>query len=154
MHATLSAPAVPHPTTATPAAQPAPARWAVRGALSALLAWRTIDVCWVADQALHDPSGDAARWLMGGTSLNMLVMALNAVMLIGGSSILAIVAVLSRWSIGRAFALASGYLTLAWLAMQIVAVGPGESWRLPPAIVATVASLLVSWMLPDPEARA
>ncbi len=136
---------------ASPGAAAPAAQWGVRLALAAFFTLRTVDVCWVAYQSFADATGPAARWLIGGSPLNAWVVATNLVMLVGGSSLLAMVAILARWPFGRMLGLGSGYLTLAWLAMQIVAVGPGASWRLPIAIVSTMASLLVCWMILDRE---
>lgn len=127
------------PAASAPAA---PSAWALRGGLSFLLTLRIVGVGAVA-YGVAAGSVASSRWLVGGTSLNALMMASNMALLIGGSSLIAITAVLARWSIGRTAAMTSGYITLAWLAMQVF-LGGARSWQLPFALAGTVLSLLMA----------
>jgi len=78
----------------------------------------------------------ALMWLQAATRV-------EAIFGVGPTAI----AVLARWSFARQASFAAGYVVLGWLMLQMALIGPASPLQ-PFALIATISSLLLTWLLP------
>ena len=71
--------------------------------------------------------------------------------IVGGSFLVATVAVLGRARIAGASALTAGAIVLVWIAVQVAMIGY-VSWMQPATAIGGLLILLLAWALPKPAA--
>jgi len=86
-------------------------------------------------------------WLRGSPFGVPFVPSVFLAFVVGGASFFAAIAVLARWSFARQASFAAGYVVLGWLMLQMALIGPASPLQ-PFALIATISSLLLTWLLP------
>lgn len=93
---------------------------------------------------LAGAEGVPVEWLEGSPFHSYTVPSLFLFVVVGGSSLVAAVAVFARWRHGSTLALATAAIVLAWLAVQLAIIGY-VSWMQPTtAVAACVIAALAS----------
>ncbi|GAB6275340.1 MAG: hypothetical protein STSR0004_22050 [Peptococcaceae bacterium] len=69
---------------------------------------------------------------------------------IGGSFLVATIAVFARLRIARLAAFSAGVIVFGWLAVQIAIIGY-VSWMQPATAIAGLFVLILAWLLPKPD---
>jgi hypothetical protein len=87
------------------------------------------------------------EWLQGSLFRDYFIPSLILFLGIGGSSLVAAVAVFGRFRRARLAAFSAGMLILIWLAVQVAIIGY-VSWMQPATATAAVLILLLTWFLP------
>ena len=70
---------------------------------------------------------------------------------VGGSFLIASIAVLAGWRISRTAAFAAGAIVLAWIAVQVAVIGY-VSWMQPATAAGGVVVIVLAWLLPHTDA--
>jgi len=70
---------------------------------------------------------------------------------VGGSFLVAAVAVFARSRIARASALTAGTVVLVWIVVQVAIIG-SVSWMQPATAIGGLLILFLAWLLPKPSA--
>jgi hypothetical protein len=81
-------------------------------------------------------------WLQGSPFADYLIPSLILLIVVGGSLLLAAIAVLARWPVARGLSFAAGTILLGWVIVQVLIIGP-VSWL--QAIMALVSGAI--WLL-------
>jgi hypothetical protein len=90
--------------------------------------------------------GVPREWLRDSPFHDYFVPSLILVVVVGGSFLVAAIALLARWWIDRIAAFAAGTIVLAWLAAQLTIIGY-RSWMQPATFVGGVLVLVLAWRL-------
>ena len=95
--------------------------------------------------------GVPTEWLAGTPFSDYTVPSLILFVIVGGSFLVATVAVFGRARIARASASAAGAIVLVWIAVQVAIIGY-VSWMQPATAIGGLLILLLAWTLPKPTA--
>lgn len=90
------------------------------------------------------------EWLKGSPFRGYFIPGLILFICVGGSSLIAAIAVFRRHRIARKAAFLCGIITLLWLTVQIAIIGY-VSWMQPTTTVVALSILLLTWQLPRYE---
>lgn len=90
------------------------------------------------------------EWLKGSPFRGYFIPGLILFICVGGSSLIAAIAVFRRHRIARKAAYLCGIITLLWLTVQIAIIGY-VSWMQPTTTVVALFILLLTWQLPKYE---
>lgn len=126
---------------------------AVRLTLGALLAFGTLNAFGGAWYGLAGAKGVPTEWLDGSPFSNYFIPSLVLGVVVGGSFLLAAVAVFRRWRSVRLLAFGAGLIVLGWLAVQVAIIGY-VSWMQPTTALAGVLILALASQLPAKDSPA
>jgi peptidoglycan/LPS O-acetylase OafA/YrhL len=90
------------------------------------------------------------EWLKGSPFRNYFIPSLILFICVGGSALIAAIAVFRRRRIARKAAFICGIITIVWLAVQLAIIGY-VSWMQPTTAVAALTILFLTWQLPKYE---
>jgi len=121
---------------------------AVRTTLGALLAFGALNAFGGAYYGLAGAKGVPKEWLEGSPFSDYFVPSLILGVVVGGSFLLAAVAVFWRWQRARLLAFGTGFIVLGWLAVQVAIIGY-VSWMQPATALMGVLILALASRLPD-----
>lgn len=107
----------------------------IRWTLGLVLALLALNAFGGGYYGLAGAEGVPVEWLEGSPFHSYTVPSLFLFVVVGGSSLLAAVAVFARWRHGSTLALATAVIVLAWLAVQLAIIGY-VSWMQPTTAVA------------------
>jgi len=83
------------------------------------------------------------EWLAGSPFRSYVVPSIVLFVVVGGSCLVAAIALFARWRIDRAAALTSGAVLLVWIVVQVVAIGY-VSWLQPTVFAVALAVLFAA----------
>lgn len=118
----------------------------MRSALGALLAFGALNALGGGYYGLAGAKGIPREWLRGSGFSDYFVPSLVLMTVVGGSFLLAAVAVFARWRHDRWLATAAGVIVLGWLAVEVAIIGY-VSWMQPATAVAGALVLGLAWRL-------
>lgn len=119
----------------------------VRYLLGTLLGLGTLNAIAGGYYGLSGAEGVPIAWLTGSPFTDYFVPSLILLVVVGGSFLVACIAVLARRRIARTAAFAAGAIALAWIAVQVAIIGY-VSWMQPVTAVAGVVVIVLAWLLP------
>lgn len=125
---------------------------AIRYALAGLLAFGALNAFGGGYYGLSGAAGVPVEWLEGSPFTDYTVPSLILLIVVGGSLLVAAVAVFARSGIARASALTAGTIVLVWIVVQVAIIGY-VSWMQPATAIGGLLILLLSGMLPSSGAR-
>ncbi|HVY38525.1 MAG TPA: hypothetical protein VHM31_11335 [Polyangia bacterium] len=102
----------------------------VRYSLGALLAFAAVNAFAGGWYGLAGARGIPTAWLSGSPFSDYVVPSAILMVAVGGSALLASVAVLARWRHDRRLAIAAGAILFGWLAVEVAIIGY-VSWMQP-----------------------
>lgn len=120
-----------------------------RYALGALLAFGALNAFGGGVYGLLGAKGIPTDWLKGSPFDSYFVPSLILLVVVGGSFLIAAIAVFARWRMARLAALGAGAIVLCWIAVQLAIIG-SVSWMQP---ATAIAGLLVLALACRYEAR-
>ena len=120
---------------------------AVRYVLGSLLAFGALNAFGGGYYGLSGAKGVPVEWLAGTPFRDYTVPSLILFALVGGSFLVAAVAVLARSRMARASALTASIVVLVWIVVQMAIIGY-VSWMQPATAIGGVLILMLSWVLP------
>jgi hypothetical protein len=115
----------------------------IRGGLVALLGFVALNAFGGGVYGLFGAEGVPTEWLRDSPFHDYFVPSLILVVVVGGSSALATVAVLGRWRLGRPIALLAGLVLLGWIAVQVAIIGY-VSWLQPTVAIAGLSIIALA----------
>ena len=121
---------------------------AVRHGLGGLLAFGALNAFAGGYYGLSDAKGVPVEWLQGSPFNDHTLPSLILVIVVGGSFLVAAIAVFAGARIARASALTAGAIVLIWLAVQVTIIGY-VSWMQPATAIGGVLILVLAWVLPQ-----
>jgi hypothetical protein len=119
----------------------------IRYALGGLLLFGALNAFAGGYYGLSGAPGVPVEWLEGSPFSDYTIPSLILFIVVGGSLLIASVAVFARFHIGRTSALTAGTILLIWIAVQVAMIGY-VSWMQPATTVGGLLVLLLAWMLP------
>jgi hypothetical protein len=121
---------------------------ALRYILGALLTFATLNAFAGGYYGLAGAKGVPREWLRGSPFPDYFVPSLILVVVVGGSLLLATVAVFARWRQDRLFAIAAAAIAFGWLAIEVAIIGY-VSWMQPATAIGGALLLVLAWQLPS-----
>ena len=115
---------------------------AIRYSLGALLVFGAVNAFGGGYYGLSGAKGVPTEWLNGSPFPDYFVPSLILLVVVGGSFIVAAMAVFTGLRIARLAALAAGIVVLGWLAVQLAIIGY-VSWMQPTTAIAGVLVLVL-----------
>jgi hypothetical protein len=122
----------------------------IRYSLGSLLAFGALNAFGGGYYGLSGATGVPTAWLKGSPFTDYIVPSLILLVVVGGSFLIAAVAVLAGLRIARFTAFAAGLVVLGWLAAQLAIIGY-VSWMQPTTALAGVLVLALGSRLPQSE---
>jgi len=123
----------------------------VRYMLGTLLAFGALNAIAGGYYGLSGAEGVPIAWLDGSPFADYFVPSLILLVVVGGSFLVASVAVLARRRIARTAAFAAGAVVLVWIAVQLAIIGY-VSWMQPVTAMAGAVIIFLAWLLPSADA--
>ena len=123
---------------------------AVRYALGSLLLFGALNALGGGYYGLTGAVGVPTEWLDGSPFTDYFLPSLILLVVVGGSFIVAAVAVLARLRVARFAAFMAAFVVLGWLTVQIAIIGY-VSWMQPVTAIAAVLILMLGSQLPRRE---
>ncbi len=123
---------------------------AARNILGALLGFAALNAFAGGSYGLLGAKGVPKDWLEGSPFRSYFVPSLILVVIVGGSFLLAAVAVFRRWRHDRFLTIAAAVVVFGWLATQVAIIGY-VSWMQPATAIAGALVLLLAQRLPSPS---
>ena len=123
-------------------------RPALRYSLGGLLAFGALNAFGGGYYGLSGAPGVPTEWLEGSPFRDYFVPGLILLVVVGGSFLVAAIAVLAAWRIARLAAFAAGLVVLAWLVAQVAIIGY-VSWMQPTTAVGGMLVLVLASRLPQ-----
>ena len=124
-----------------------PHRTAIRYSLGGLLAFGALNAFGGGYYGLSGAEGVPTEWLEGSPFPDYFVPSLILLVVVGGSLLMAAIAVVAGLRIARLSASAAGLVLLGWLVAQLAIIGY-VSWMQPTTAIAGVLVLLLGALLP------
>ena len=121
---------------------------AVRYSLGSLLAFGAVNAFGGGYYGLSGAKDVPKEWLEGSPFLDYFVPSLILLVVVGGSFVVAAMAVFIGLRIARLAALTAGIVVLGWLAVQLSMIGY-VSWMQPTTAIAGVLVLVLASLLPQ-----
>jgi peptidoglycan/LPS O-acetylase OafA/YrhL len=115
----------------------------VRATLGVLLGFGAVNAFGGAYYGLAGAEGVPREWLEGSAFSDYTIPSVILGAVVGGSFLLAAIAVFTRWRNARLLAIAAGVIVLGWIAVQVAIIGY-VSWMQPVTAAWGVAVLLVA----------
>ena len=128
-------------------------RTAIRYSLGGLLAFGALNAFGGGYYGLSGAQGVPTEWLKGSPFPDYFVPSLLLLVVVGGSFVMAAIAVFAGLRIARLTAFAAGLVVLGWLAAQLAIIGY-VSWMQPTTAVAGVLVLVLGSLLPPSQETA
>ena len=128
-------------------------RAALRVLLGVLLGFAALNALGGAYYGLAGAPGVPTEWLQGSPFSDYTVPSIILGVVVGGSFLVASIAVFARWRNARLLATAAGVIVLGWLVVQLAIIGY-VSWMQPATAVWGIAIAFVARLLPPPSQRA
>jgi hypothetical protein len=122
----------------------------IRYLLGGLLLFGGVNAFGGAYYGLSGAKGVPTEWLEGSPFHDYFVPSLILLVVVGGSFMLAALAVFAALRIARLAALTAGMVVLGWLAVQLAIIGY-VSWMQPTTAIAGVLVLVLASMLPQSQ---
>jgi hypothetical protein len=119
----------------------------VRYVLGSLLAFGALNAFGGGYYGLSGAQGVPTEWLAGTRFRDYTLPSLILFAVVGGSFLVAAVAVLARSRMARASALTASMVVLVWIVVQVAIIGY-VSWMQPATAIGGVLILMLSWVLP------
>ena len=116
---------------------------ALRWSLGVLLAFGALNAFGGGYYGMAGAEGVPTAWLEGSPFTDYFVPSLVLFVIVGGSFLLAAVAVLARRRSGRMLALGAGVIVLGWLTVQLAIIGY-VSWMQPTTAIAGLVVLALA----------
>ena len=123
---------------------------AIRYLLGALLAFGALNAIGGGYYGLSGAESVPTEWLKGSPFTDYFVSSLILLVVVGGSFLVAAIAVLAGLPIARLAAFTAGLVVFGWLAAQVAIIGY-VSWMQPTTAVAGMLVLVLAWQLPNPR---
>jgi hypothetical protein len=123
----------------------------IRYMLGGLLAFGALNAFAGGYYGLSGAEGVPTEWLEGSPFSDYTFPSVILLAVVGGSFLVATVAVLVRSRIARASALTAGTVVLVWIVVQVAIIGY-VSWMQPATAIGGLLVLLLAWLLPKPSA--
>jgi hypothetical protein len=123
---------------------------AIRYSLGALLVFGAVNAFGGGYYGLSGAKGVPTEWLKGSPFPDYFMPSLILLVVVGGSFIVAAVAVFTRLRIARLAALAAGIVVLGWLTVQLAIIGY-VSWMQPTTAIAGVLIVVLGSLLPQSQ---
>jgi len=120
----------------------------IRHALGTLLAFGALNAFGGGYYGLAGAQGIPTEWLEGSPFSDYFIPSAVLFVVVGGSFLLAAIAVFARWPIARHLAIGAGFVVLGWLAVQVAIIGY-VSWMQPTTAIAGVVVLALAARLPS-----
>ena len=124
---------------------------AIRLVLGCLLAFGALNAFFGGYYGMSGAANVPTEWLAGSPFDDYFLPSLILFVVVGGSFLVAAIAVLARWRVARLAALAAGVIVLGWLAVQIAIIGY-VSWMQPATAIAGLLVLLLAARAPRTSA--
>jgi hypothetical protein len=118
----------------------------VRYALGLLLAFAALNAFGGGTYGMAGARGIPQEWLMGSPFSSYFVPSLFLFTVVGGSFLLAAVAVFRRWEMAWLAAFGAGLMVLTWIVAQVACIG-FVSWLQPATVVAGLAILRLALLV-------
>jgi hypothetical protein len=122
---------------------------AIRYLLGGLLAFGALNAFGGGYYGLSGAEGVPTEWLQGSPFVDYTIPSLILFVVVGGSLLVASVAVFVRLRIARLTAFSAGLIVLGWIVTQFAIIGY-VSWMQPTTVIAGVVILTLAWLLPGP----
>lgn len=122
---------------------------ATRYLLGGLLAFGALNAFGGGHYGLSGAEGVPTEWLQGSPFVDYTIPSLILFVVVGGSLLVASVAVFVRLRIARLTAFSAGIIVLGWIVTQLAIIGY-VSWMQPATVIAGVVILALAWLLPGP----
>jgi hypothetical protein len=122
-------------------------RTAIHYSLGGLLAFGALNAFGGGYYGLSGAQGVPTEWLKGSPFPDYFVPSLILLVVVGGSFLMAAIAVFAGLRIARVTTFAAGLVVLGWLAAQLAIIGY-VSWMQPTTAVAGVLVLVLGSLLP------
>jgi nitroimidazol reductase NimA-like FMN-containing flavoprotein (pyridoxamine 5'-phosphate oxidase superfamily) len=123
----------------------------VRYLLGGLLGFGALNAIAGGYYGLSGAEGVPIEWLDGSPFADYFIPSLILLVVVGGSFLIASIAVLAGRRISRTAAFAAGTIVLAWIAVQVAIIGY-VSWMQPATAAAGVVVIVLAWLLPHADA--
>ena len=123
----------------------------VRYVLGGLLAFGALNAFGGGYYGLSGAKGVPTEWLEGSHSVITRFRAWFCLVVVGGSFLVAAVAVFVRSPIARTSALTAGTVVLVWIGIQVAIIGY-VSWMQPATAIGGLLILLLAWATPEADA--
>jgi hypothetical protein len=120
---------------------------AIRYSLGGLLAFGAVNAFGGGYYGLSGAKGVPTEWLKGSPFSDYFIPSLILLVVVGGSFMVAAMAVVTGLRIARLAALTAGIVVLGWLAAQLVIIGY-VSWMQPTTAIAGLLVLVLGSLLP------
>jgi len=124
---------------------------AIRCMLGGLLAFGALNAFGGGYYGLSGAEGVPTEWLQGSPFVDYTIPSLILFVVVGGSLLVASIAVFMRLRIARFTAFSAGVIALGWIVTQMAIIGY-VSWMQPTTAIAGVAILTLARLLPGPTA--
>jgi hypothetical protein len=129
-----------------------PIRTGLRLGLCALLAFGALNAFAGSYYGLAGAKGVPREWLEGTPFSDYFIPSLILGIVVGGSFLLATMAVFRGWARARELVLGAVAIVLGWLAVQVAMIGY-VSWMQPATAVGAGLILILAWKVPRPVRR-
>jgi hypothetical protein len=121
---------------------------ALRYALGAVLGFAALNAFAGGYYGLAGAKGIPREWLRGSPFPDYFVPSLILAVVVGGSFLIATVAVFARWRHDRILAITAAVIVFGWLAIEVAIIGY-VSWMQPATGIAGVLIVALAWQLPS-----
>ncbi len=118
-----------------------------RYVLGSLLAFVAANAVGGGFYGVSGAEGVPIEWLRGSPFTTYLVPSLILVVAVGGSFLVAAIAVFARWRAARLFATAAGAILLTWIAVEVAIIGC-VSWLQPVTAIVGLVVVVLALRLP------
>jgi hypothetical protein len=118
----------------------------IRYSLGILLAFVGLNALGGGYYGMTGAKGIPLEWLEGSPFHNYFIPGLFLFVVVGGSSLIAAIAVLRQRRLARKLSFTCGAIILVWLAVQINVIGY-VSWLQPTTAAMTILILFLTWLL-------
>jgi len=122
----------------------------IRYVLGGLLAFGALNAFGGGYYGLSGAEGVPTEWLEGNPFSDYRVPSVILLVVVGGSFLVAAVAVFVRSRIARTSALTAGTVVLVWIGVQVAIIGY-VSWMQPTTAIGGLLVLLLAGLLPKPS---
>lgn len=122
----------------------------LRYALGALLAFSALNAFGGGAYGLAGAKGVPTAWLEGSPFRDYVIPSLILLAVVGGSLLLAAVAIFARWRRARLLAIGAGVVLLGWIVVQVAIIGY-VSWMQPAVAIVGAAIIALTGAVTEAE---
>jgi hypothetical protein len=119
----------------------------IRYTLGALLVFLAINAFGGGYYGISGAKEVPVEWLNGSPFRNYFIPSLILILIVGGSALIAAIAVFRRHRISRMAASVCGVIVILWLSVQVAIIGY-VSWMQPTTAIVGFLILILTWLLP------